>query len=84
MIDRYRTATIAQGYEGDSIVNSLSDQACCMGGYLLAGQLPWKWSVAFFLGVELLLLVCIRDSLVLNVIMLISPIESIKHWQMAG
>ena len=84
IIDRYRTGTMALGYEGDSITNSLCDLASCMGGYLIANQLPWKWSVAFFFGVELTLLALIRDSLVLNVVMLVCPLEVIKQWQMGG
>lgn len=84
IINRYRTGTIALGYEGDSMTNSLCDLACCMGGYLIASQLPWKWSVAFFLGVELAMLALIRDSLVLNVVMLVYPLEVIKQWQMGG
>ncbi len=84
VIDRYRTGTIALGYEGDSITNSLCDLASCMGGYLIANQLPWKWSVAFFLAVELVLLALIRDSLVLNVVMLVYPLDVIKQWQMGG
>ncbi len=84
VINRYRTGTIALGYEGDSITNSLCDLASCMGGYLIANQLPWKWSVAFFLAVELVMLLAIRDSLVLNVVMLVYPIEAVKQWQMGG
>lgn len=84
VIDRYRTGTMALGYEGDSITNSLCDLASCVGGYLLAEQLPWKWSLAFFLGVELIMLSWIRDSLVLNVVMLVYPLEAIKQWQMGG
>ena len=84
VIDRYRTGTMALGYEGDSITNSLCDLASCMGGYLIANQLPWKWSVAFFLAVELVLLLLIRDSLVLNVVMLVYPLDVIKQWQMGG
>lgn len=84
VIDRYRTATIALGYEGDSMTNSLCDVASCMGGYLLAEQLPWKWSVVFFFGVELTMLALIRDSLVLNVVMLVYPLEAIMQWQMGG
>ena len=84
VIDRYRNGTIALGYEGDSITNSLCDLVACLGGYLLAEQLPWKWSVGFFLAVELVLLALIRDSLVLNVVMLVYPLEVIKQWQMGG
>lgn len=82
VIDRYRTATAALGYEGDSIANSLGDIAACSAGWWLARQLGWKWSIAFFIAVELVLLVWIRDNLVLNVVMLIWPIESLKQWQL--
>ena len=32
---------------------------------------------------EILLIFWIHDSLIINIIMLIYPIESLKHWQMA-
>lgn len=84
VIDRYRTATIALGYTGDSIVNSVSDVGSCVVGFWLASRIPWTWSLGFFVGVELLLLACIRDSLVLNVVMLVYPLDVVKQWQLGG
>jgi hypothetical protein len=83
VINRYRTATIGLGYEGDSIVNSLSDIMCCVIGFVLARYLGLKRSIIFFIAVELVLLFWIRDNLTLNVLMLTWPIEAIKKWQMA-
>jgi hypothetical protein len=84
IIDRYRAVTIAQGYVGDSILNSLSDIVMCAGGFLLAANLRVFTSVAFVVAVELLMLFLIRDNLTLNIVMLVAPMEAIKHWQMAG
>jgi uncharacterized membrane protein YiaA len=81
VIDRYRTATIALGYTGDSVLNSLSDIGMMMIGFLLAGRLPLWASVAICLGFELLTLAVIRDNLTLNVVMLLWPIDAIKAWQ---
>ncbi len=82
VIDRYRTATIALGYTGDSIVNSLFDVVSCVVGYWIASRSTWLWSVAFFAAVELVMLVSIRDSLSLNVLMLVYPLEVVKQWQL--
>ena len=81
VIERYRRGTIALGYEGDSILNSLGDVASCGLGLLLARRLPVRWSVALFLVVEVALLVLYRDNLLLNLIMLLHPSEAIKSWQ---
>jgi hypothetical protein len=82
VIDRYRTATIALGYTGDSVLNSLFDVLSCVIGYWIASRLNWKWSVAFFAAVELVMLASIRDSLSLNVLMLVYPLDVVKNWQM--
>ena len=81
VIDRYRAATAAVGYEGDSVVNSLGDVLCCAGGFLIARRLGWARSIGFFALMEVVLLFWIRDNLTLNVIMLLFPIDAIKAWQ---
>lgn len=45
IIDRYREATIALGYNGDSILHSLSDIAMMALGFAAARRLP-VWSAA--------------------------------------
>ena len=82
VINRYREATIALGYEGDTVINALSDIAVCTGGFLLATYLGWRKSIALFAVTELLLIAWIRDSLLLNIVMLIYPLEVIRVWQM--
>jgi hypothetical protein len=81
VIDRYREATISLDYHGDSIANSVSDVGCCLLGFALAARLPVRASIGSFVATELILLAWIRDSLVLNVIMLVWPIEAIRTWQ---
>jgi uncharacterized membrane protein YjdF len=81
VIQRYREATLALGYQGDTIVNSLSDILLCGLGFMLARQLGFRRSLALFVVTELVLLLWIKDSLILNVIMLLYPIEAIKTWQ---
>jgi hypothetical protein len=82
IIQRYREATIGQGYIGDSIANSLADVVCCAFGFLLARRLGLKASVVLFVIVEVALALAVRDNLSLNVLMLIHPIDAVKAWQM--
>ncbi len=81
VIDRYRAATMAVGYSGDSILNSLSDGSMMILGFLIASRLPWKATVAIAIAFELFTLAMIRDNLTLNVLMLVAPNEAIKVWQ---
>jgi hypothetical protein len=84
VIERYREATISLDYYGDSILNSLADIVACAGGITIAMISPVWVSVAVFVGVEAVLLVWIRDSLLLNILMLFMPLETLKEWQMGG
>lgn len=81
VIDRYREATAALGYTGDSVINSLSDIAMMAVGFLAARKLPVWWSIALVLALELVPLLVIRDNLTLNVWMLLVPNDTIKTWQ---
>lgn len=83
VIDRYRTATAALGYQGDSVINSFGDIIACGIGFMLAAKLGWRWSLILFCGVEAFLLLWLRDSLLLEILMLVHPVGAIKDWQMA-
>ena len=81
IIDRYREATAALGYNGDSVLNSLSDIAMMGLGFLAARRLPVWGSIALLLVLELIPLFVIRDNLTLNVLMLLAPSATIVAWQ---
>jgi hypothetical protein len=81
VIDRYREATIALGYSGDSILNSASDILMMAVGFLAARRLPIWVSVAMVVVLELVPLFVIRDNLTLNVWMLLAPNDAIRAWQ---
>jgi len=82
VIDKYRTETAALGYTGDTIVNSLGDLMCALVGFTIARQLGLRRSLIVFVVVEVVLIVWIRDSLLLQILMLVRPVEAIKLWQM--
>ncbi len=81
VIERYREATIALDYYGDSVLNSMTDIACMVTGFLLASRLPVWASIALFIAAEIIVGYFVRDGLVLNVIMLIAPQDWIREWQ---
>lgn len=82
IIEKYRENTASLDYFGDTILNSFGDILACAIGYWIALKLGFRRSLVVFLFTEIVLLLWIRDSLLLNIIMLIYPLEFIKQWQM--
>ena len=84
VIDRYRQSALAEGYFGDSVVNSIADTIAAIIGFLFARVSPVWISLLFLAAVELFLAYSIRDNLTLNIIQLLHPSEAISRWQVGG
>ena len=84
VIDHYRQQALAQGYIGDSIVNSVSDTLAMVLGFFMAWRLP-VWSVVLIgIGLELFVAYSIRDNLILNIIGFVHQFPIISEWQSGG
>jgi hypothetical protein len=81
IINRYRAATMAIGYEGDSILNSAMDTVFMALGFLFAARAPVWVTVVVAIFFEIFTGWLIRDNLTLNVLMLVWPVDAIKQWQ---
>ena len=81
IIDKYRENTASLDYFGDSILNSVGDVLACAAGFWLALKLGWWRSLALFILTEIVLIFWIHDSLLINIILLIYPLDSLREWQ---
>ncbi len=81
IINRYRAVTIALGYEGDSVLNSVSDIVMMAGGFFIARYSKIWMSVFLVIAMELGCLFWVRDNLTLNILMLVYPVKSVEVWQ---
>jgi hypothetical protein len=81
VIDRYREATVALDYYGDSVLNSVSDILFMVLGFVLAARLPVWLTVTIAVAFEVFTGIMIRDGLALNVLMLLWPSETVLQWQ---
>jgi hypothetical protein len=82
IIEKYRENTASLDYFGDSIMNSVGDVLASAIGFAIAAKLGRWPSLAFFFAVEVVLFLWIRDGLLLNILMLIYPMDWIKSWQL--
>ena len=80
-IDRYRQTAAALGYNGDSVLNSVSDVLMMCVGFLVARKLPVWASIVLVVVLEIVPLFAIRDNLTLNILNLIAPNPTIAAWQ---
>ena len=84
VIDRYRETALAAGYAGDSVINSLADMVWMIIGFGIARRLPVWATLTIALAFELTTLIVIRDSLLLNILNLVAPIDAVATWQASG
>ena len=82
VIQRYRAATISLNYYGDSVMNSMCDIGASLVGFMLAAILPTRVTLIAVIALEIGLALWIRDSLLLNVLMLVRPVQAIRSWQL--
>jgi hypothetical protein len=82
LIQRYNETTISKDYTGDTIINSLSDLAMCGVGFWIAHALGFRRTLVLLIAIEVVMILWIRDSMLLNIIMLLFPVEALRNWQM--
>ena len=71
----------------DNLLDTIATPAAIIAGTIATASMVgdvtpfFRWSLAIFLLTEMVLLVLIRDSLLLNVVMLLWPSDALKAWQ---
>jgi len=81
VINAYREQALAQGYVGDSILNSVMDTLSMMLGFWLAFRVPVWVTVGLAVLFEVAVALVIRDNLTLNILNFIYQFDFIHEWQ---
>lgn len=83
VINHYRQQALAQGYIGDSIVNSIMDSVAMIFGFLIARKRAVMFSIALVIIFEIVVGYFIHDNLTLNILNFIHPFDAVREWQLA-
>lgn len=81
VLDKFRAATLYQGYLGDSVLNAVSDYIWMMGAFFLARSLPTLWCVVLIIALEITAALVARDNLTLTTLTVFFYIDAIEQWQ---
>jgi hypothetical protein len=81
VIEAYRKQALAQGYVGDSIINSIFDTLAMTFGFIMARKIPVWPIISIAIVFELFTLYFIHDNLFLNVLGFVHQFDFINHWQ---
>lgn len=84
IIDHYRQQALAQGYIGDSIINSVLDTLAAGIGFIMARKFPVIVIITLAAAMELFTGFMIRDGLALNIIGFFYQFQFISNWQSGG
>lgn len=81
VINAYREQALAQGYVGDSILNSLCDTLAAAAGFFLAYRLQIAVTIALIVFFEVFVGYMIHDNLTLNVLNFFYQFDAVSQWQ---
>lgn len=84
VIEAYREQALAQGYAGDSVINSVFDTLAMTLGFIFARRFPVWLTVSLAIVMEVAVAYYIRDNLTLNILNFIYPFDFIHRWQSGG
>ncbi|OFV90221.1 MAG: hypothetical protein A3G76_08090 [Acidobacteria bacterium RIFCSPLOWO2_12_FULL_65_11] len=84
VIQAYRQQALAQGYVGDSVINSVFDTFSMMLGFAVARMSSVWATFALAVVFEVWVAYVIRDNLTLNILNFIHQFDFIHRWQSGG
>lgn len=84
VLNKFRIATLYQGYFGDSVLNAVFDYLWMLAGFFLATALSTAWIAIVILCLEVTAAVVARDCLSLTALMVIYPLDAVDEWQQAS
>ncbi len=81
VLNKFRAATLYQGYFGDSVLNAVFDYLWMLAGFFLARAISTTLIALVILSLELTAAIVARDCLTLTTLMVVYPLESVEEWQ---